>query len=258
MTLIHVPGNGVSGVGFTPWRHRPCVLFPWPDDRQGFRRFARGKELRVIRVILPFSQTNGERPVKQALKQCGKRLMSGSSFVEAFYERHRALYQHLLDTKEVSFASDLNSTFCRSLVLAIASYFEHEVIEILREVPLRHAGGNSLITSMIEKQVISRKYHTYFDWDRLTAGAFFGLFGEDFKVKIQNNLKADTVVNNSMKVFLELGQIRNRLVHQNYVQFDISKTPEELIKKFREALPFLEFLRQNLFQTPASAPVSGI
>ena len=174
--------------------------------------------------------------------------MSDSSFVEAFYKDHYALYQHLLDTREVSFASDLNMTFCKALVLAIASHFEHEVTEILREVPLRHAAGNPLITAMIEKQVIARKYHTYFDWDRLTAGPFFALFGEDFKSSIQDKIKLEVAANRSMKAFLELGQIRNKLVHQNFVQFDVSKTPEELIGQFREALPFLAFLRENLFK----------
>ena len=181
--------------------------------------------------------------------------MGDPSFVETFYESHRALYQHLLDTNEISFAADLNVTFGRSLVLAIASYFEHEVTEILREVPARHAAKNPIITSMIEKQAIARKYHTYFDWDGLRAGTFFALFGEGFKTSVQAKLKDEAVANRALTAFLELGQLRNRLVHQNYVQFDVPKTPDELIQQFRAALPFLPFLRDNLFpQFPEAFP----
>ena len=99
---------------------------------------------------------------------------------------------------------------------------------------------------MIEKQVVSRKYHTYFDWDELKANKFFALFGEKIRNDMQSQIKTEPNVNDAMKAFLELGQLRNKLVHQNFITYVISKTPEELIAQFRIAVPFLDFIRTNL------------
>jgi hypothetical protein len=43
-----------------------------------------------------------------------------------------------------------------------------------------------------------------------------------------------------------LGTTRNRLVHLNYVLFDIDKTPEDIMGLYRAALIFIPFLRSLL------------
>jgi hypothetical protein len=182
------------------------------------------------------------------------------SFIDAFYQRHVEMHRYLMAQGEVSFASDLNTTFTRSLVLAIASYFEHELTAIMREVPVKHAAGNPFITAMLEKHVIAFKYHTWFDWKDLKAGNFFALFGPDFKKAVEAKLKTSAADAEALMAFLQVGSLRNRLVHQNYVQFDITKTPEELHKEFHKALRFMAFVRENVFPmgtmaaaTPATA-----
>ena len=172
--------------------------------------------------------------------------MGDPSSVEAFYESHKQIYSYLLEVEEVSFATDISVTFNRSLILAIASYFEHEITEILREIPIKHAAANAYIAAMVEKQVIARKYHTYFDWDKLSANTFFSLFGDEYKKAAKLQQESNVELKNAIKDFLELGQIRNKLVHQNYVQFEVVKTPEELIAQFRSALKFSDFLRKSL------------
>jgi hypothetical protein len=110
--------------------------------------------------------------------------MVDPAFVEDFYARHQTLYDFLINKGEVTFASDFNETFTRSLVLAIASYFEHEMSDILTEIPAKRSNGDPIVTSMIVRQVISRKYHTYFDWDNLKPGPFWALMGPDFKSRL--------------------------------------------------------------------------
>jgi hypothetical protein len=107
---------------------------------------------------------------------------------------------------------------------------------------------------MIERKVISRQYHTYFNWSHPSnAGPFFSLFGDTFKKAVDGKLKTDLGSHAAMKAFLELGDMRNVLVHQNYVQVEVSKTPEELVKQFRVALNFLDFLNESLFPAPPLA-----
>lgn len=184
-------------------------------------------------------------------------VMGDPSFIETFYTRHLEMHQYLLDKKEVSFASDLNTTFARSLVLAIASFFEHEVTEIVRQVPAVHAKGQPMIAAMIEKNVITRKYHTWFDWDKRSAGPFLAMFGSDYKSAVQDRLKKGGPDHNAIAAFLELGDLRNRLVHQNYIQFQVEKTFEELHALFRDALPVLKFMRESLGVVAAVMPESS-
>ena len=180
--------------------------------------------------------------------------MGDSSFIDTFYERHLEMHKYLLEQKEVSFASDLNTTFARSLVLAIASFFEHEVTEIVRQVPFVHAKGQPMIAAMIEKNVIARRYHTWFDWDGRSAGPFLALFGSDYKLAVQDKLKKGGSEYVAISAFLELGNLRNRLVHQNYVQFQVERTFEELHALFQDALPVLKFMRESLGVDAAVPP----
>jgi hypothetical protein len=174
-----------------------------------------------------------------------------AEFVEAFYRTHVELGQYLIDAREVSYATDFNTSFRRSLVLAIASFFEHEVTAVMREIPVQHAEGCDIIASLLERQVIRRKYHTFFDWDDLKPMPFFALFGDAYKTMAQTRVKADAEVGAAMRAFLELGQIRNRLVHGNFVAFDIDKTPDELIGQFRIAQKFIAFMKETLLAKPS-------
>jgi predicted DNA-binding antitoxin AbrB/MazE fold protein len=44
----------------------------------------------------------------------------------------------------------------------------------------------------------------------------------------------------SVRAFLELGQQRNRLVHQNFASFALEKTSDEIFALYTEALPFID------------------
>jgi len=166
--------------------------------------------------------------------------------IDAFYETHQALYGYLLAQREVSFANESNNNFRRSLVLAIASYFEHQVMAIMRALPLKHASGHPFICALIEQKAIAHQYHTYFEWDGSNANKFFRLFGADFRDAVKASIQADREIDASVKAFLELGDLRNRLVHLNYVTFDVDKTPEDIMSRYRLALGFIAFLRSRL------------
>jgi hypothetical protein len=103
---------------------------------------------------------------------------------------------------------------------------------------------------LLERQVIRRKYHTFFDWDELKPMPFFALFGDGYKIMAQARMKSDAEASKAMRAFLELGQIRNRLVHENFVAFTVDKTPEELIVQFRIAQNFVTFVRETLLARP--------
>lgn len=165
--------------------------------------------------------------------------------IDKFYQEFKSLEAFLIERGELSFAVEVGSNFRRSLILAVASYFEHEICEILRAMSEAYAPGNPMIASLIEKKVITRQYHTYFDWDNLSANSFFGMFGENCKSKFQARNK-DPDFKVSVVSFLEIGQMRNKIVHNNFVRFDVDKTPDDVFSLYMKALPFIDYMRREL------------
>ena len=166
--------------------------------------------------------------------------------IEDFYGTHQALYSFLIEKGEPSFASEASNNFRRSLVLAVASYFEAIITSIVREIPRRHANAHPFLCGLIDTKVIPRQYHTYFDWDKNNANTFFKLFGSEFATKAAGDVRNSNDLNQSVRDFLELGATRNRLVHINYVTYDVDKTPDDIIRLFRSAMGFIAYIRAEL------------
>ncbi|KRQ09129.1 HEPN domain-containing protein [Bradyrhizobium manausense] len=168
--------------------------------------------------------------------------------IETFYASHKAVVDFLIANEQPSFASDTNNNFRRSLVLAIASSFEHEISGIIAEIPRVHANANPIVVGLVEQKVIPRQYHTYFDWEKKNANKFFAMFGSEYAELAKSRVAADGDLDQAVKDFLALGDTRNRLVHLDYVNFDIEKTPDDIIAMYRSARKFVGFLRETLLK----------
>lgn len=59
-------------------------------------------------------------------------------------------------------------------------------------------------------------------------------------------IKGDEELKESMQAFLEIGNERNKLVHQNYAAFPMEKTLEEIYKLYQCAFKFVEHFSQAL------------
>lgn len=176
--------------------------------------------------------------------------------IEPFFRVHQDMYKFLVDRKEISFANAAADNFRRSLVLAIASYFEHRVTDLVREVPRKHAMKHPFICALIERKAISRQYHTYFNWEAKNANSFFALFGDEYSGKAEKDVKQSVALGDSIKAFLKLGHTRNQLVHGNYVNFPVDMTTEEIFEMFQSALAFPSYLERTLLASSdgSSAP----
>lgn len=171
------------------------------------------------------------------------------SYIESFYSTHRDLIDFLLANGQPTFAADASDNFRRSLVLAITSSFEHDISEIVRSLPARHANGNPFLTELVVQKAVTRQYHTYFEWDKPNANKFFSMFGPAYKAVSQKKFSDDPNFRASVLSFLSLGETRNRMVHQNYLQFSLDLSPDDIILKFRQAKCFVDYIRQSLLPT---------
>ena len=56
---------------------------------------------------------------------------------------------------------------------------------------------------------------------------------------MKQKVRSDTELGESVKAFLEIGHLRNQLVHKNYADFQLDKTLEEIYSRYKQANRFL-------------------
>lgn len=170
-------------------------------------------------------------------------------------QEYQSIIKFLDQNSQPSMASDLNRYFKKVIALSSASYFEHRIQEILIKFISQETNNNSRAISFFKKKAIGMQYHTYFTWgekdkpDRpgKNANTFFSLFGEDFKKEVELEIKQSEKLELSMKSFLEIGHLRNILVHSNFAAYDIeNKTTNEVYKLYENGLPFVEYIEKKL------------
>lgn len=144
---------------------------------------------------------------------------------------------------ELSLRNTAQDNFRKALLLAAASYFEHRVTEDVIAFVEEAASGNSLVVYFIRNKAVSRQYHTWFNWDAKNANQFFGLFGQEFAAYMKRRVEEDDELAQAVRAFLDIGEARNRLVHEDFGTFTLEKTSEEifqlylLAEKFVQAVP---------------------
>ena len=157
--------------------------------------------------------------------------------VKDLFSNYEENYKLLINIKEISFATDYKSQFAKVYLLACASYFEQKITDVVLES--LSTKKCTLTHSFISKKALARQYHTLFDWKGSNANSFFGLFGDAFKDFMKKEIKEDEVLALSVRDFLELGQLRNKLVHDNYAMFILNLTTEDINEKFISAQLFV-------------------
>lgn len=135
----------------------------------------------------------------------------------------------------------LELTYPKVLLLASASYLENATIEAI--LSLYAEPQPQELRIFVEKQALTRKFHTLFDWKNQKATGFFGFFGEDCKARYTEKRSAQDFCS-KVDAFLQVGSLRNSLVHQNYADFDLGKTAGEIRDLHQEAKEFPSLIPQ--------------
>lgn len=168
------------------------------------------------------------------------------TIIDAIYKRNQEILGFLDSNKEITFRSDFGLQSTKNLVLSIASFFEALISELILRFAECASLRNEVLCSFVKRKAIVRQYHTFFAWDGNNANAFFSLFGEEFKKRCQGKVQRDSTLEESIKAFLELGNIRNELVHRNFAEYQLAKTSEEYYALYKKALLFIDFIQREL------------
>lgn len=181
------------------------------------------------------------------------------TIVDTLNTEYSSIIQFLEQSQQPSLSSDLNKYFKKLLILSAASYFEYEIQNILIEFISIASNDNPKVISFLKKKAISMQYHTYFNWGEKNnpdkpgknANTFFSLFGEEFKAECEKEVKENEELDIQVKSFLEIGHLRNILVHKNFaaLNFD-TKTTSEIYETYKNGLKFVEYVRSKLLNGP--------
>lgn len=166
------------------------------------------------------------------------------SAVTNMYSEHQDLVAFFGDDNP-SYQASLERTLPKVLLLAAASEFEVAVCRHIRDYAIASSTDKKLAV-MIDQWVLTRNYFRLFDWKGQHAGPLWGAFGQDFKKHMQSLLKSDAELKASLDAFLEIGRLRNELVHQDYANYVLLKTSAEIFRMYEEATRFIDALPQIL------------
>lgn len=170
--------------------------------------------------------------------------------VDHLNQEYQAIVGFLDQNAQPSLSSDVNRYFKKVIALSSASYFEHRIQEILVQFISGETNNNERAISFFKKKAIGMQYHTYFAWGEKdnpdkpgkNANTFFSLFGDDFKKEVEAEIKASENLEAAVKAFLEIGHLRNILVHSNFAAYNIdNKTTDEIFSLYQRGLPFIEY-----------------
>ena len=160
--------------------------------------------------------------------------------VDRLYEEFRDASEHLRSKGEISLGSAMDNNARKAILLAAASYFEYRLATDVLSFCVEISGKNSLVPALVKNKAIERQYHTWFDWKKNNANVFYGLFGPEFKLHMEDLLKTEESFNENIRAFLEIGRDRNRLVHEDYATFSLEKTTKEIFERYKTAMLFID------------------
>jgi hypothetical protein len=162
------------------------------------------------------------------------------------YKEFKDMVDYLETNKEISLKIVADDNLKKVLLLSAASYFEDEIKDIILSFVEKNSDDNLMIKSFVKNKAVERQYHTYFDWNAKNANKFFSLFGEEFKNRAEEDVKDNSDLKKPILAFLEIGNLRNELVHGNFAVFPIEKTVEEIYDLYRLAHKFIDYLSSKL------------
>lgn len=182
--------------------------------------------------------------------------MMGPTVVDRLYREFQDIVDSL-EEMEVSLRVSAEETFRKALLLTAASYFERQVTGHIMRLVRQHSSEE--IVEFVRNKAVERQYHTYFQWDRHSANSFFGLFGEGYKSHMTGRVEADDAYRQAIRAFLELGNERNRLVHQDFGAFRLEKTSTEIFELYETARPFVDSLEASFdeYRKSTSPPMDA-
>ena len=168
-----------------------------------------------------------------------------SNRVEELLRDHRELVEYLGAANSLLLRDRAESAFAKTLLLAAASYFEVRLTQMIIDLYLDMTQGVEELAEFVKRQAIGRRFAQLFQWGSdegpgRNANSFYVLFGDGFSAHMKQKVREDRDFDESVKAFLEVGNLRNQMVHENYADFQLNKTVEDVYSLYTRAARFVD------------------
>lgn len=144
------------------------------------------------------------------------------------------------------FLSTVEGYLPRTMLLAVASYFEGRLSEEVQRLAAEQAGDRHVLTWLVRNKVVRRQYHTWFSWDARNVNTFLSMFGQEFKDEAAKWIAEDGNLRRAVMDFLEIGRERNRLVHENFGDAPLELTTADVYSLYESASAFVDWFPQAI------------
>lgn len=172
-----------------------------------------------------------------------------ATVVDSLYRSYQDLQSYLEAVGETSHAQFLREAFRRNLVVSGASLFEQFIKDAIDTFSDHRSKGDVAVITLVQMGVTSRNYHQMFDWNLRNTNRFFGYFGStsgSLGASMKQECGQKKELQDAAKAFMELGQLRNELVHRNFALMPFEETVEESYARFQKAKTFVEYVLRRL------------
>lgn len=160
------------------------------------------------------------------------------------WKDHKELVSHLQSDNQLGLISRVQESFTKTLLIAVASHFEVQLTNNIFDLYVEMTQGADTLAQFVKKQAFGRHFARLFQWGGQTksnrnANSFFALFGPGFAGYMKKKVQDDHSLDESVKAFLEIGNLRNQMVHGNYAAFQLDKTVDEVYGLYQSATNFV-------------------
>lgn len=146
---------------------------------------------------------------------------------------------------------DLQATqriFIKFMIISSSSYFEDEIKQSIRNFVVEASNQNIAVVKFFDENLLDRGYHKIIDWkENSKLKAFCKFFG--VKLDVYYALFPQLELDKHFADFLQLGIMRNDLMHKNLVQQNIELTLSEAYHKYQSAKVFVDTIPEMLAST---------
>ena len=168
------------------------------------------------------------------------------NIIDNLYSNASQLLRQLGEAGDLSMQSFANENLRKALLLSAASWFEGRVCTAMETFSAVHSGNHSGIRAIIKRWAVDGMYFRYFAWREQKPGIFYSQFGDDCSAMLKSEVNASPELKQALADFLELGNLRNELVHQNFATYPFEKTADEVYALFQSAERFVIFVETRL------------
>lgn len=134
----------------------------------------------------------------------------------------------------------LSELLTKSLLLTCASYYEAEIVDLVRGV-VRMGAHRSDVCVWLNRVAVEGQFFRWFNFrgDTRNTNNFLSTFGSDFKSNMRELIDRSERRKYSETCFLELCRKRNECVHRNFVAYSLDLTIDEVYERHVSAMTFI-------------------